>query len=547
MRVEELRVFNYRSIRNQQTVPLRDGAVLVGPNNVGKSNLLRAVELFFRAARDNTYDVALDRPHRESGRTSMRAVFSFDPDDEELWLEYQELHKFVDEESPTERQVPIYLEFSRAGNAFYKLFPNSKPDRPRQSDFSRRQQQFVHQVLDRFSVRYVPSAKDWDAFYSSFLVPALGAVIEVELADQLDGVRRALSEIGTEIGQSLDRTLQERLTIELRLPQTMSQMLGSVEISLRDPTPTDLAGKGQGIQSAFLLAAIGWISRTDKKNGKLPIWLLEEPEAYMHPALASSIVRLVDDARDHGPIVYTTHSLSLVPSDVTRVRGVEKPSEGATTLRSFSNHAQATESIRAALGVKAADYFGYSAGVVFLEGASDRELIEWYLGERADAHELLELRAVSLAEFGGVKNLSGFIAGTFPILRNEVPVVAVFDGDDAGVREVKALGSRFGNAGTPWEANLDCILLPSRKTIEGLFPDGYILEMAEQHSAWFGEQPVIDMAGVVNGFRIRDRSKAAARRWLIERVEDGEELPEFRRLMVRLNEALRAHRRRLAG
>jgi hypothetical protein len=64
-----------------------------------------------------------------------------------------------------------------------------------------------------------------------------------------------------------------------------------------------------------------------------------------------------------------------------------------------------TDSIRTALGVKAADYFGFGAGAVLTEGPSDREIIAWYLG-LVDRAEFLHVRGAALHDYGGVKQLA---------------------------------------------------------------------------------------------------------------------------------------------
>jgi hypothetical protein len=515
MHCAELRILNFRSIRSQQTVPLSRGAVLVGANNVGKSNILRAIQLFFESTR---YSIDVDRPHQAKGRTSLRAVFSLDEKDDELWADYLSLHEYVEENAGVDRLVPIYLEFSRAGNGSYKLFPNQRPERGKQSDFSRRQHAFVQAVLGSFAVRYVPSAKDWDAFYANFLVPALGEVIEEEIKEQLDGVRSALATIGTTIGTELQNTVGSDLLIDLSLSPDLAKSLGAVTISMKDPTPTDLSGKGQGIQSAFLTAAIGWISQREKMGGKTPIWLLEEPEAYTHPELARGIVQLVDSARDHGPVVFTTHSLSLIPADQDLVRGVDRTPDGGTHIRTFDSHAEATRAIREALGVKAADYFGFGAGVILTEGPSDRSVIEWALG-LADPEQFPLMRRIAIHDCGGVKELAGFLSGTLAILQGEVPAMALIDGDEAGQRQVRALASRFANSGVRWEPNRDYVVLPNGRPIEGLFPDEWIIEAYAEEPNWFEEPPTLDVEGNLVGFGIRRKSARAVREWLQERGE----------------------------
>lgn len=538
--IEEIRVLNYRSIRTQQTVPLAQGAVLVGPNNVGKSNLLRAVDLFFHATDGGApYDIDVDKPHRSSGRTSLRALFRLESGDEGLWDDYSGLYAMLqDPPAVDEGIVPIYLEFSRAGNPSYKLFPNSRAPREKQADFSRRQQQFVQNVLERFSVRYVPSAKHWGSFYDKFLVPALGEVVEEAIREELDGVRQALRSISASLSSLLQASLGTSVEVEMDLAPNLSELLGAVAIGMSDPIPTDLSGKGQGIQSAFLVAAVGWISEREHAAGRTPVWLIEEPEAYTHPSLARAMVQLVDAARSYGPVVFTTHSLGLVPPDVTLVRGVTYQSSTGTVVQEYSTHAEATKTLREALGVKAADYFGFGSGVVAVEGRSDRELLAWYLQHCAEG-EFPALRETVLHDFGGVKQLSGFLAGTLGVLQREVPVVALFDGDDAGMKEVRALSRRFSNSNVRWTPGLDYVTLPVSRSIEGLFPEEWIRDLDDEHPEWFEERPTFDMDGRLIGFRLRDQSKRSAAAWLQAR---GEEAPDalggFRRLLEALEDAL---------
>lgn len=540
MEIEELRVLNYRSVRSQQTVPLSSGAVLVGPNNAGKSNLLRAVDVFFRASDGpNPYDIEIDRPHRSSGRTSLRGVFHFGDNDAALWREYVALHGMLqDPAAIDEGTAAIYLEFSRAGNPSYKLFPTASAPRDRQPEFSRRQQQFVHNVLSSFSVRYVPSAKDWESFFNGFLVPALGEVIEQAIREQLAGVREALAEIGTALGRTLCATLGTEVGVALALAPNLSELLGSVSIEMSDPTPTDIAGKGQGIQSAFLIAAIGWMAERERQEGRIPVWLLEEPEAYTHPALARSMLSLVNAVRSFGPVVFTTHSLGLVPNDVSLVRGVDHTTGGGTVVREYASHAEATRAIRDALGVKAADYFGFGPGVVAVEGPSDLELITWALGHY-EADQYPHLRQVVIHDFGGVKHLAGFLVGTLGVLQREVPVVSLFDGDDTGQNEVRGLSRRFSNSDVRWASGLDYLLLPRGRVIEGLFPSEWIRGMDIAHPEWFIERPTFDMTGALVGFRLRDQSKRPAREHLQKQGDaNPDQLGEFQKLLETLEDAL---------
>jgi len=77
MRLKRFRIKNYRSFVEESELSLADNNVLIGPNNVGKTNFLLAIEAFFGATeRENLYNYRRDFPkHVAAGRTTMVAGF----------------------------------------------------------------------------------------------------------------------------------------------------------------------------------------------------------------------------------------------------------------------------------------------------------------------------------------------------------------------------------------------------------------------------------------------------------------------------------------
>lgn len=96
------------------------------------------------------------------------------------------------------------------------------------------------------------------------------------------------------------------------------------------------------------------------------------------------------------------------------------------------------------------------------------------------------------------------------------------------------LGNRLPKAGTRWAANLDDLVLPQGREIEGVFPDEWILQLYNERANWFDEIPTQDMEGSLIGFSIRENSKAQARNYL-QRL--GEAEPQK---LVRLDSLLEA-------
>lgn len=79
------------------------------------------------------------------------------------------------------------------------------------------------------------------------------------------------------------------------------------------------------------------------------------------------------------------------------------------------------------------------------------------------------LRSAKVDEFGGVSQLGGFLKGCYEFISKDVPVISVFDGDEAGVKERTRLQSYFGKKQIRFESNKDYISVRSGFAIEGLF------------------------------------------------------------------------------
>ncbi|WP_210679054.1 hypothetical protein, partial [Pseudomonas chlororaphis] len=55
------------------------------------------------------------------------------------------------------------------------------------------------------------------------------------------------------------------------------------------------------------------------------IWLIEEPETYMHPSLAYQSSKILDQLSSISNVIKTTHSLSFMPQSVSNKRADHDP------------------------------------------------------------------------------------------------------------------------------------------------------------------------------------------------------------------------------
>lgn len=528
MELTSVRIKNFRTVGPEQTLTLSDGATMVGPNNSGKTNVLRAIQTLFTGhdnvlGYDRQKDLSFDAGTRV--KTSLLATFDGDPDhigDYHIYEKLDELHSLLGIERES-TNFTLSLQFTESNNPTYQFFPNTrKPSGAQRTQYSRTERQLTKDLLNSFECHYVPSAKSVSDLYYDLLVPFLRRLAARAIQPHIQELYAALDGVASEITQELKAAGLEDITASFTLPgHSEEQLFSGFDLKLADPEETLVFQKGQGIQSTVLLASFLWITRQERAEGKSTIWLLEEPESYLHPELSRTCKAMLDKLTGESLVVTTTHSLSFVPKDVNHIVGTEL-SERRTILRSYRTFGEATQEIRAALGVRFSDFYSLDLYNIFVEGPTDRELIGWVLDvlvQSGDLEGCATLQAAAVEDFGGVSYLAGFLRATFPFIVRERPVVTVFDGDEAGSRERRNLQQYFGNVDVPFESGKHFVTVRDRFAIEGLFPDEWIVELHESHPSWF-ESFSVDSQGSLEPFRIKDRNKRSSIEWLRNRADE---------------------------
>ncbi|WP_439486097.1 ATP-dependent nuclease [Blastomonas fulva] len=428
----------------------------------------------------------------------------------------------------------------------YRVFPNAK--RPQGSDgvaYSRLERRLFDYILAKLSIHYIPSEKSVSDLYEGLVMPYLFKRMHKELSPHLAALDQALQLASSEINEVLKGGGLDAFQASFELPMRPEDFFRNVEFNLKDTNTTSVFQKGMGIQSAVLLSSFCWIAHQEKMDDKLSLWLLEEPESYLHPELAAQCLSLLKALSTNSQVVVTTHSLGFVPQDPEKVLGVNLDN-GWTKASKFKSYHEATKQIRSSLGVRFSDYYNFSEYNIMVEGQTDRVYFNFVIDfirnneDESGKFPILLSSGLSVHDYGGVKGLEGFLRATFEFIRVERASISIFDGDDAGDKTRRDLQGFFGRKDIPFQPNSDFVVIRDRFAIEGLLPDLWIKEISENHPGWL-EGYAEDAAGQILPFKVKDNSKEQYLNWFKTKVQvtpNGEWLEKWRPVLNACEQSL---------
>lgn len=301
-------------------------------------------------------------------------------------------------------------------------------------------------------------------------------------------------------------------------------MIKGFEYILNDTIETNVFEKGMGIQTASLLACFLWVTDQEINEEKDVIWLLEEPESFLHPSLSETHKKLLHILRTKCTVFNSTHSLQFVPQDPMKILGTEILTD-FTEVKKFKTYADATKTLRDTLGIEFSHFFNLGLSNVFLEGQTDREYFHKVLNLLPSEYEneqlnfpLLRSGETKFLDFGGTSHLSGFLRTTFEFIQKERPSIVVFDGDTAGIKTINELNGYFGNKIIPFQSNREYVMLRKDFEIEYYFPNTWLKEIQNDHPGWF-ESFIEDVEGNISSLSIKDGSKDSFQKNIFNRME----------------------------
>lgn len=432
MQLTYFTVSNYRSITNAYKLDLQNMTILIGKNNEGKSNLIKALNLAMEIVRFSGNFRRRMIPHqlyawRDDFPVGLQNKTKLKNKSTEFRLDF----KLSEEEIATFHEkvgsningdLSVYIEIKQDDT-----FSITVPKRGKNAtSLSSKIESISQFICENISLQYIPAIRSESDAYD-----VISNIIESEFQQTEDEEykkaqeyieryqKKKLKELSNRIKEPLAVFMPSIKTVSLSLEDRFSRKPflrnKNFEISIDDGVLTSLSQKGDGVKSLTTMAILS------KTNAKNQVIIIDEPEAHLHPEAIHYLKKVLFELADTNQLIISTHN----PIFVNR----SSVSSNIIVENHKATPAGRIETIRKTLGVKIADNLVYSDYVIVVEGPSDKMVLERFMQEDEQLKKLLIDNTIAVKSIGGVRNLRNELYNLEQFLCN---YMVVLDFDDAG-------------------------------------------------------------------------------------------------------------------
>lgn len=545
----DLSIENYRSIIGPPlSINLKKYSAFVGPNNCGKSNIIRALSLFFNGTADfGAYNSEIDLPKvldKKGIQTKVTVTVSYDPK-KESYIEnaIKELEKESGQQRLKSNMLRLRLSFTRSNEEKWQ-FIGGAGARSVKSDLIDR---VVKSLRSAVRFKYLPVGRDISGLIRDELSEELIKTIfngwsgsgiarkkiNTTISAMIDSLQPPISSSEISISKSMASVFSEIKKVNLKLPfYDLESLMPSLIPVISDAYATEITSKGAGIQTSSLLFFLKFLAdnHPQRHNSRITyIWAIEEPESYLHPSKQHELSSVLKQFSDEVQTIVTTHCPHFVPreSESCYVIGKEASAPFSTVVEGNTY-----EIARASLGASLLDSMYLAELNIVVEGPSDKILMEgvWRFLYKKKLIELNPDRVQVIAA-----NNASSACTLFESLRSmtsqdkNVKVVLLIDGDEAGKKALNGLKARQSHIGKPIHPNADYFQL--EKTIDWMLSGRVMDELAKERPAQV--QITINISDEITDFHFTEGHKQGVARRALE-ISDADDLTDFSSLIKKM-------------
>lgn len=294
LRIKHIRIKNFRSIIDM-SMDTDNMNIFVGLNDAGKSNVLKALNLFF------------------NGETEPGIVYDFKTD----YSKYAPIRKKKAKEIMISIVFAIPKRYSYHENVVWtKIWREDGLYKDNSSEWKFTPYSKVATLLKRARYKYVPAIKS-DNYFKLLLADLYMSIAKEansELVDKAEEYSYALDGFTQQIGIRVQKTVGIRSS--LMMPANQVDIFKELVFATNDKSgkTIDLSYRGDGIKAVHIPAILKFISEQDNRlmtNTAVPIttiWGYEEPENGIEMRKCFDLAKELFDISFEVQEFITTHS-----------------------------------------------------------------------------------------------------------------------------------------------------------------------------------------------------------------------------------------------
>lgn len=446
MKLTHFSITNYRSITTAHKISLHSTTILIGKNNEGKSNILKALNVAMSCLkmhandkdlfgmnkrrfysrntvdRFDIYDWCVDFPislqDRERG---LQTIFSLD-----FELTEQEIIDFkASTGSNINGLLPVEIRLGKDNRHTFKI----KEKRGRGGKtLNKKSAKIASFIASNIDFNYIPAIRTnestmdiVDAMLSNYLKELDSQAEYQQAIERISELQKPYLE---ELEEKLKIPLQEFLpninNVKISVSDTFRRraLRNDIEIIIDDGTPTNLAYKGDGVKSLVALSLL-----KDKiPNFGASIIAIEEPESHLHSGAIHQLNDVIQALGLNHQVIITTHNQLFIDRDDIKSNIIVDNGKAMPCKN--------IQQIRDIMGIKASDNLVNARYVLVVEGEEDIIALKAILPKLSiELDRALREKSLIIESLGGASNLSYKLSS----LKNCLCTYHCYlDNDDAG-------------------------------------------------------------------------------------------------------------------
>ncbi|WP_414607822.1 ATP-dependent nuclease [Stenotrophomonas sp. FR010] len=411
MQIVTFELSNYRSIQRTEKLALGNPTVIVGPNNEGKSNIIRAMVTCVRFLCASPRETLLTRTWGyDWNRDFPISLQAKQPTGQSIFhIEFQ-----LDEKERAEFRNVVGSKNNGRLKIEIKLGDNAPPafDVLKQGGGKELMIQRAHKIREflrqHLRIEHIPAVRTADEARRVIHQLIQDDLAQIESSPAYKQALQAITVLQKPIldhlGKSLTASLKaflpdiKRVTVSAEQEARQRALRSSYNITIDDGTATLLDKKGDGVQSLAALALMKH-AVTPQQGGASLVLAIEEPESHLHPSAIHRLQDVIADLSKEHQVIITTHCPLFVDrKDVSKNIIVNEKRARAS---------KSVQEIRDALGVRISDNLRNAEFVLIVEGESDRHLITSLLRHcSASLGKALDSGMLAVDSLSGASNLT---------------------------------------------------------------------------------------------------------------------------------------------